>query len=136
MNAEEFAEITRSMIQHENELLNHRVSWMLALQGMLAAAFSFIWKDALIVELLICSFGFLASLSFSLSFRSSMRAIHSLLDGWHKYADENPGYTGPPVIGAKEPHPKTTFFHPWHSLPWLAAIFWVILAWSRTSCIS
>ena len=132
MNSEEFAKITRSMIQHENELLNHRMSWMWALQGLLATASSFIWKDEVMVVQLICAFGFLSSISFALSFKSSMRAIDSLLNSWHVYAAENPGYTGPPVIGYPEPKLMTTFFHPWHSLPWLSAIFWVLLAWART----
>ena len=135
MNTEEYAQITRSMIQHENELINHRMGWMWALQGLLAAAASFIWKNEVAVVQLLCAFGFLSSISFALCFRSSTRAIDKLHQGWKDYASKHPGYEGPPVIGAFEPNKIFTYLYPWYSLPWLSALFWMTLAWIRTRYI-
>ena len=35
-------EIIRSMIQHENQLINERLTWLLTFQGLLLAALGFV----------------------------------------------------------------------------------------------
>ncbi len=35
----------RDLIQHENNLINHRIGWMATLEGLLFAALSFSWQD-------------------------------------------------------------------------------------------
>jgi hypothetical protein len=39
-------ETFREMVRHENELMNHRVSWLLTLQGLLFTALGFAWDKA------------------------------------------------------------------------------------------
>lgn len=128
MHPERFAEITRSMIEHENALLNHRMTWMWTLQGLLATAAAFAWREDVSLLWLICAFGALSSASFGVSFVSSLIAVNNLLERWHQYARANPGYTGPPVIGT--PHSKIipTVLKPWGLLPWLSVVFWLATA--------
>ncbi len=127
MDNERFAGITRSMIEHENILLNHRMTWMWTLQGLLIAAVVFAWDQDTVLLWLICIFGVLSSASFGLSFISSVIAINNLLSLWHKYADKNQGYEGPTVIGSPANQKIPTAFKPWGLLPWLSVVFWIAI---------
>ena len=42
--AASYLDVIRDMIQHENVLVNQRLSWMFTLGGLLFAATSFLWK--------------------------------------------------------------------------------------------
>jgi hypothetical protein len=48
-------ETVRQMIYHEGELINHRIGWLVTLQGLLFAALGFAWNDAKeLVYVIIC----------------------------------------------------------------------------------
>ncbi len=133
MNSERYAAITRSMIEHENILLHHRMTWMWTLQGLLAAALVFAWEQDSLLLWLICAFGALSSASFGLSFVSSLIAVNNLLTLWHAYARDNPGYSGPPVIGTPRLKVIPTVLKPWGLLPWLSVVFWLAVATVRST---
>lgn len=40
----EYAEITRSMIRHEDSVLNRRLYWCVTIEGLLMASLSFAWE--------------------------------------------------------------------------------------------
>lgn len=128
MNTEEYAAIIRSMIEHENTLLNHRMTWMGTLQGLLVAAVGFLWKIDNHLILLICIFGFCSSASIGISFNSALRAISSLLQDWEKRKSKDPDYDGPRVIGSPGTRPIISKLQPWTCLPWLLALMWILLA--------
>ena len=128
MKTEEYAAITRSMIEHENTLLNHRMTWMWTLQGLLVAATGVMWNIHFSLVLLICVFGFCSSISVGVSLRSALRAISSLLKDWGDRVSSDSEYNGPRVIGSPAIRRYITVLHPWNFLPWLMAIVWVLLA--------
>ena len=128
MTTEEYAAITRSMIEHENTLLNHRMTWMWTLQGLLVAAAGVMWEIHNLVVLLICIFGFCSCISVGVSLQSALRAIESLLKDWEDRASGDPNYDGPRVIGSPGVRPLLSKLHPWNSLPWLMTVVWVLLA--------
>ena len=129
MTNEEYAAIIRSMIEHENTLLNHRMTWMWTLQGLLFAAVGFMWEIHDLLVLLICAFGLCSCISVGVSLKSAVRAIGSLLKDWDDRLSAGGSYHGPPVIGSPgvsgwlEANLK-----PWHILPWLTAGVWILLA--------
>jgi hypothetical protein len=123
----EYASISRSMIEHENALLNHRMTWMWTLQGMLIGATAFTWETSLLLLSIISFLGFVAAVSFGLSFLSSLRAINNIIEGWHQFSASNPGYDGPPIIGSNRKGNIHTLFKPWGALPWLVALLWLVI---------
>ena len=132
MNDEEYAAIVRSMIEHENTLLNHRMTWMWTLQGLLVAATGIMWGFHHLLVLLICFFGFVSCVSLGTSLQSALRAIDSLLKDWETRSAGGP-YDGPRVIGFSEVKSVLSKLYPWNMLPWLMAIVWVLLAIGRVT---
>jgi hypothetical protein len=128
MKTKEYAAIIRSMIEHENTLLNHRMTWMGTLQGLLVAATGFMWEIDDLLVLLICVFGFCSSVSIGISFKSALRAIKRLLEDWDDRKSKNPYYDGPDVIGSPRIKSFRSKLNPWNILPWLIALVWVLLA--------
>ena len=78
MDREEQKNIVRDMIQHEDNLLNHRLSWMLALQGLLVTALGVFWGKETPASWLIIGFGLISSLSFWYSLNISHKSIEGL----------------------------------------------------------
>ena len=125
LNTNEYASISRSMIVHENELLNHRMTWMWTFQGLLLGAVAFTWETDKSVVVAISFIGSISAVSFSLSFLSSLRAIKNIIEKWHEFSGANPGYVGPPIIGSDGKGNIHTFFKPWGALPWFVALLWL-----------
>lgn len=132
MTNEEYAAIIRSMIEHENQLINHRLTWMAAFQGFLVAAVGFAMTEAALDEtklvLLIAALGFAIALSTAKTLWSSQRAIRSLLQDWQQCLNNNPKYNGPRVIGSPGPS-ALRWLHPWYFFPWAMMVFWAVLVW-------
>ncbi len=133
MTTDEYAAITRAMIEHENTLLNHRMTWMWTLQGLLVAAAGVMWGFHSFLVLLICVFGFCSSISVGVSLQSALRAIDSLLSDWTNRVSRDPNYNGPRVIGSPGVRPIISKLQPWNSLPWLMALIWILLAIAKFS---
>ena len=123
--AEDAAAI-RSMIEHENVLLNDRINWLVTIQGLLFAALSFNWNKSN-TELLITVLsllGITASLSAWTSFDLSNKAKKELVETWDE--GKPGGYEGPDVIG-KRSFEKNWVRHlrPWYLLPKLLILSWL-----------
>ena len=131
MTNEEFAAIIRSMIEHENQLINHRLTWLAAFQGFLVAAVGFAASEAkldgTILVYLICALGFVIALSTAKTLWASQRAIKSLLEQWNERLAGNPVHDGPRVIGSPGPS-ALQWMKPWYVFPWAMMVFWVVLA--------
>ena len=127
MNNDEYAAIVRSMIEHENTLINQRMTWMWTLQGLLVAAVGIMWDIHYLLIFLICAFGFFSCVSVGISLKSALRAIDSLLKDANTRLSEG-GYDGPRVIGSPGIRPVISKFQPGNLLPWLMMIVWVLLA--------
>ena len=74
-----FIAVIRSMIQHENTLLNQRMVWMWTLQGLLFSAIGFLWKFNKLPVLIISLVGFLSCFSIGYSLNRANKAIKDLL---------------------------------------------------------
>ena len=111
-------EVTRQLIQHENDLINHRLTWFITLQGLLLAALAFAWdkNDAKGLVFVFCGLGILAAISTGSVLWGGAFAIENL----SKAEKQNQRSQ---VIGR---HAKwiEKIFYPWFSLPVLFAIAW------------
>jgi hypothetical protein len=130
---EKFAEITRDMIKHENELVNHRMVWMINFQGFLIAAASFLWGSyhAKSATIALAILGGLMALSHLVALRASHLAITKLQQDWRDYLAANKVQSkGPRVIGlgAKECGFCKTLLLPWNALPPLLVLVWIAFA--------
>lgn len=135
-NTHEYAEAVRTMIAHEDNLLNNRMNWLLVVQGLLFAALGSL-KDAAspipgLVYVLI-AFGFLISISSKIAFISSDRAIRNLLAYWdeHLKSANRRWQDYPPVFGAAI-HDRVLmrldrFLSPRNLLPWVFALGWLVI---------
>ena len=114
----EQAEIIRVMIRHENELANHRASWLNAVQGLLFAALAFAWKDVPTyprLVTLLALVGIAVAVLSLVALGMATYAITQLLGYWKK---KGGSYSGPPVVGAfVKPDSMLAYLTPWNLLP-------------------
>ena len=124
------AQIIRSLIEHENNLQNYRLTWLMTIQGLLFAALGFAWdkQDARGLVSIFCILGILVSLSTWSALKLTTNAFQDLHAWWDTNKPEN--YEGPPVIGHRvtSSNFKRVFWllRPWRVLPWGFAASWLI----------
>jgi len=121
----EEAVIIREMVKQEGELINHRITWLVTLQGLLFAALGFAWKDGRELIPILSLLGMLTSASTLSVLILAHRAFESLLKDWdsHKSAD----YDGPNVIGYRSKSKILMLSRPWFSLPFLFILGWIFV---------
>ncbi len=118
-------ETIRSMIAHENQLMNQRTTWLVTVQGLLFAALGFAWDrhGAQPLIFILCLLGTAVSLLSLVGLVAASRAIHRLYAWWQ--ANRPADYAGPDVVGLP---PRTEYLNPWHLLPVLFVLAWVAVA--------
>lgn len=123
----EMAEIIRSMIRHENDLMHHRTQWLATFQGLLFAALGFTWKitDALALVVLLSVVGIVSALSGHIALTSAADAIENLKGWWE--VNRPVSYKGPDVIGLRRKESWKDIFVTWNLLPWLFVVAWVLV---------
>ncbi len=129
MDAEKFANQTRSMIEHENTLENNRLNWLLIAQGLLFAAVGVaIQAKVNVIFIYICAVaGLTISLSAGTHLRHGRRAMNDLLK---EFKEKFPDYGGPRVIGLdmEELYPIERYIIPPYFLPWVFIALWVAIS--------
>lgn len=131
------SEVTvRDMIKHENELINHRITWLSTLHGLLFAALSFAWdnNNAQALVFVFSVLGILISISAFSVLHAASGAISNLADWWE--AHKPAGYDGPGVIGWRTKRPWQKALYPWNMLPILFTFVWLAVIginWCRIS---
>ena len=125
------AGIIREMIRHENELLNHRLSWLCQIQGFLFAALAFAWKDPTAGQIifLICLIGALVAASSYYGLNRVEMAVASLRIWWEN--NKAPDYFGPDIIGRSPDKKSIPFLRPWTFLPTLFFVAWTLIAYFK-----
>ena len=123
----------RTMIQHENDLLNHRIQWLLTINGfLLAATGAIIGKQGPEVALLIdvfASVGIAVCFSFYFSLGIGRKGVGRLADTWEHYRklfyqnDEPSGCHQIGVLGWRS-NPVASKLAPWYSLPFVFGVAW------------
>ena len=124
-----FAEI-RSMIMHENNLINQRAAWMWTLQGLLFGSMSFLWKYHWIPVIIISVVGLMSCVSIGFSLYRATQAISELKDNAKNFNEKyETDYILPPIIGL--PIEKFKLLLPWYCMPCVLGIAWVGIFWFR-----
>jgi len=93
------ADVVRSMIDRENELVNHRIGWLTTTQGLLFASLGFAWdkRDARALIGVVCFVGVAISVIHLFALIAATRAMGRLFDWWD--ANKPCDYIGPGVAG-------------------------------------
>ena len=119
-----------AQIRHENELLNHRLTWMWTLQGLLFAALGVLLSahPERFVALILCLVGIVSCILIGYSLLIGIRVLDILNPHANQLSD---------VINSKlglTPEPLTSvtprvwsFLLPWKTLPWFLAFIWLVL---------
>lgn len=130
----------RGMIQHENDLLNHRIQWFLIINGFLLTATASLKAQpstvTLLMLIILAIVGFLICISFWFSLGIGRRGVERLADMWEHYRDlyyrhEEP--TGCHQIGVLgwRSNKWATRAAPWYALPIIFGIVWILLLWAN-----
>ena len=120
------AQIIRSLIEHENELQNHRLTWLMTIQGLLFAALGFAWdkQDAHALVIIFSILGIVVSLSSWSSLQLNHTAYEELHNWWEKHKPKD--YDGPPIVGHRASYNFMLWIlRPWRILPWTFILGWL-----------
>jgi len=128
-----YEEVARAMIDKENDLINHRVTWLTAIQGLLIAGVGFNWREANSIELIVIFIGLGISISIiqAAALIAATKAIHRITDWWTHNKPQD--YRGPGIIGypPSKKWKNLWFMATWNWIPFLFIVAWLsILATS------
>jgi hypothetical protein len=126
-NAE--AEVIRTMIRHENDLVNHRLTWLLALEGFLFAGIGFAWDklpdNKCDLVFLFSVIGMAAAGSATVVLDAAHYAIMTLGYWWDRHKPKD--FLGPDVMGYRGHHWLFGLFVPWRLIPPTLVVVWLLL---------
>ena len=121
------AQLILESVKHEDDLLNHRMTWMWTLQGLLFTALGLLWKIHPVPACLISILGLASCISIGFGLRCSVRALHNL-DAGRKWASS---VTFPEqetsLMGLGRKEVKLHCLLPWNLLPWLMGGIWTFM---------
>jgi hypothetical protein len=129
-----YSEVVRSMIDRENDLINHRITWLTTIQGLLFATLGFAWEkqSAKVLIVILCILGIAISILQLFALISATRAICRLSDWWE--ANKPRDYTGPGVAGlAPRKHLISRYAVFWNWIPIFFFCTWVVILYIRAS---
>lgn len=127
ITAVEYRSMIRDMLDHENELINHRYDWLLTAQSILFGAIALAEGKKILLGLIICSIGIVSSFVTWRALFLADKSVENLISRWIDYADKNElKELFPPVYGLDA---KYKFkFLPWKVMPPFLAVAWMIIA--------
>lgn len=124
----EWIAVIRGMIEHENALINQRMTWMWTLQGLLLTAAGVLWETFDDLFLAVAAAGLLSCISIGYSLARGDRAIRDLLAQAKAYRAEHPAAAGlPPTIGIRTKGLR--WLLPQICLSWAFGLLWVVVLW-------
>lgn len=119
-------------LKHENDMLNHRLSWLWTLQGFLFASFGLLSKEMNIAGKIpisiICAVGICSCFSVGYSVQKG----HQVLDVLHLAIKNIANKIEADLILPQTPIVEPdflAFLHPWRFLPWTICGAWIVLLW-------
>ena len=125
-HAADYVGVIRQMIQHEDNLLNHRLTWMWTLEGLLFGAAGFMWKESVAPLIAVGTVGLLSCISVGYSLDRGLRAVRDLLGIAGRFKDQLPKTIAlPPTIGSRRP--AIEWLLPGRFLPWVFGTAWIVL---------
>lgn len=114
--------IVRQMIRHEDNLTNHRISWLNTIQGLLFAALGFAWDKEVYLVYLLCWLGVVVAITSGVALHCSREAGERLYKGFRRNKQE---LWYPDVVGYWDESWYIRYGSPWLVLPILFLITWV-----------
>lgn len=120
----------RDLIKHENELINHRLTWMVLFETLLLNAFVCVLKECedkfYCVSIILL--GIFVSLSFFFPLRKAHNAIENLkLKNGKLQTKLNLKKSLKPTIIGHHSKCSILILSPWFALPICFTIFWIVL---------
>lgn len=132
MNPQEYRDAIRQMLNHENELVNNRYTWMLATQSLFFAALGVFWHRDLTVELVICAVGLCSTGSVFYSLYLANISIWNLVRDWESYCKVNDETRNlPRIYGLRKSYPH--WLYPWILVPPIVVVAWLTILIRRIS---
>jgi hypothetical protein len=122
LNSDYAADIRR-MIQHENELVNNRITWMATSNGLLFTALGFSWGKSTVLAYALAVLGIAVCASAFASLSIAAEAVKHLNQLWLEKLIVEADV--PPVIGQETSSRWLRLLLPWNSLPVMFAVGWV-----------
>jgi hypothetical protein len=122
----ELASAFREMIKHENDLVNHRLGWLMHGQTLLFGALAFAWEKApMPLKLLFPVLGIALALSVWRAMVASRKALEELRTEWQRCRPKDA--IDVIVIGFCRKS-STDFLFPWRIMPIIFASAWSSVA--------
>lgn len=139
---ENYASDLRETVRHENDLTNHRINWLVLLNGLAFASIGLLWdKDGVrLVLLTLTGMGFSVSLSCWFALLGGHEAHRTLVRLWNSRSvpptDIAPisARSDCDTTGAfkKRWFDKFWFLCPWHCIPIIFMIVWSVVGYTIT----
>ncbi len=133
-DVQRYEPVVRKMISHENDLVNHRVNWLLTVQGFLFTALAFAWEkdDSLFLVPMVSAIGVAVALSSAFLLHEGSRAIVELRAWWDKDCPKSwyrgkLTHRGPGVVGRWSNTWYTRHFLPVQVLPVALCCTWALI---------
>lgn len=126
----EYGDRIRALIRHENDITNHRTTWLLVIQALLMTAASNFLHDYPEIVLGVVVIGILVAYSIGDSLTASLRSRVALKQMWSRRL-EREGYTLEemlPVDGAFAAGEVRGWLLPGRFLPKLIMVAWAAFA--------
>jgi len=134
MNQEEdrlwkYAAVIRELIQHENTITNHRLMWMLIVEGILFAGAASFWKIHWAPFVIIAGLGIVTAVSVYHALWLSGRARGHLRKLYEEKMEGHPELIQeiPPVVGDIPGLVTLPWANPWNLIPWAIVVAWILL---------
>lgn len=115
-----------AQVTHENELLNHRLTWMWTLQGLLFTAYSVLYKENFAAGV-ICIVGLASCISIGYSLAISVKVLDILNPLASDLRSEIDTCLGRNFSGLTGKSSVWAFLFPWKFLPKFMGIVWIVL---------
>lgn len=129
MTVRETAQIIRSMIEHENNLLNNRITWLMTIQGLLFTGLGFAWdkQDAGGLVIAFTLLGIFVALSAFTVLPFFSLSVKSLIAWWDNYRTLH-DYDGPDIVGFRSSRSEVWWLlRPWRALPFIFILGWLVI---------
>ena len=126
-------EIYRLMIRSENELINHRMTWISTFNGFLFASIAFAWDKSWLLVVAFAFLGFVVSSFSGVALFFANKAFRVLYWEWQENKPDD--YDGPNVIGlpSRFKGGLGSWLNPWSSIPFFFALAWLTIAIIRVT---
>lgn len=136
---EEYAATLRALIRHENDVTNHRTTWLMVTQGLLFTAVSAVIKDVPWAAAVVALVGILVTVSIGHSLKNSYDSRRYFKDLWRKRVEDR-GYKMEEVLPLDGGYPGNnaiTWLLPGNFIPkvvigaWLLLFAYLVCQWVR-----